>query len=196
MFTGIIEEIGTILSIEKLPSHTRYTVRFPKKLLNDLKLGASVAIDGVCQSVVAIEGDKISFDAIPETLAKTTIADLKPGTKVHLERALKFGDEVSGHILSGHVYGTGRLFKIEKNVFFIEAPLAMMKYFFPKGYIAIDGISLTLVDVDLARGIFTVHLIPDTLSKTTLSTKLGLKVNLEIYSQTQAIVDTIERMKF
>lgn len=154
-------------------------------------------MDGVCQTVVALENQNVWFDAIQETLDKTTLHALAAGNLVNIERAAKFSDEIGGHLVSGHVYGTAQIYKMRnwennREIQFQCSP-SWMKYFFPKGYIAIDGVSLTLVQVD-PKGFFSVHLIPETLRITTLGRKEGDFVNIELDSQTQVTVDTVERV--
>ncbi|MEM9696743.1 MAG: riboflavin synthase subunit alpha, partial [Myxococcota bacterium] len=162
------------------------------------ELGASVAIDGVCQTVAAVEGDVIHFEAIQETLDKTTLGALSPGAKVSVERSARVGDEVGGHNVSGHIVGTGTIEETKNDghevVITIGVEASWMKYILPKGYVAIDGSSLTVgADVD-ARGRFQVYLIPETLRLTNLGGKrVGDRVNVELDSTTVAIVDTTER---
>lgn len=161
-------------------------------------MGASVAVDGVCLTVVAIEQRCVAFDVIEETLRRTTLGSLRPGDEVNIERSLKFGDEVGGHLLSGHVMGTARIEEVrqgncQQEVWF-GCPPEWMEAILPKGYIAIDGASLTVVDVEVGR--FSVHLIPETLRVTTLGNKgVGDLVNIEFDLQTQAIVATVKRLQ-
>lgn len=192
MFTGIVKGIGWVTVIEITPSILRYAVQFPPELLAGLERGASVSIDGVCQTVVKINQDQIWFEAIDETLERTTFKGMQIGRSVNLERAARFGDEIGGHLLSGHIYGSAPILSIEQNIYTIACPIDWMKYFFSKGYIALDGISLTLVAIDKTKGYFTVHLIPETLHHTTLGQKkAGDFVNIEIDAQTQATVETV-----
>lgn len=207
-------------SNRSLPESLRLVVRLPDSMVQGLERGASVSVDGVCLTVTGILGMAkfgmdpptpsspetidsgqfwlVSFDVIRETLEKSTLSTLKPGSLVNIERAARLSAEVGGHHVSGHVYGIGSISKIDKwegnqKVTF-QIPPSWTKYFLPKGYIAIDGISLTLVDVD-PNGAFTVHLIPETLARTSLGRKgIGDLVNIELDSQTQAIVDTVERV--
>lgn len=198
MFTGIVRGLLKIEKVVKKPGMTSYAAAFTEELLQGLQVGASVSVDGVCQTVVKIDQTLVWFDAIRETLERTTIKFLREGMFVNVERAARFGEEIGGHVLSGHIYGTASIAKTDrfennKIVTFTCEP-AWMKYFFPKGYIALDGVSLTLVDVE-PSGWFTVHLIPETLRRTTLGFKKeGSLVNLEFDSQTQAIVDSVERI--
>lgn len=164
-----------------------------------IQRGASVAVDGVCLTVVDFDEKNIWFDVIAETLNRTTLKILKNGQLVNLERSACFGDEIGGHILSGHIYGTAKIESIKANGLNCEMTLSCpekwIKYFFQKGFIALNGTSLTLVDVDCAKGLFSVHLIPETLRRTTFRNKQeGDLVNVEIDSQTQIIVDTLERI--
>lgn len=198
MFTGIIQELATVADCRGDGNLLKYSVTLPSHQIEGLSLGASISIDGACQTVVAIEHQNVWFDAIPETLAKTTLKHLQKGQKVNIERAARFGDEIGGHILSGHIFGTARISRIASTgdaaEIYFNCPESWTKYLFSKGYVAIDGISLTLVDVSPA-GQFCVHLIPETLRRTTLGSKReGNLVNIEIDANTQAIVDTVERI--
>lgn len=199
MFTGIVKGLCPIADLQKRPGLLKYSVELPQELLEGLQIGASVSVNGVCQSVVTQAGSKVWFDAIQETLDKTTLAHLQVGERVNIERSAKFSDEIGGHILSGHVFGTARVHEIldsenNKKMTF-QCPVEWTRYLFPKGYVALDGASLTLVDVDAQQGLFSVHLIPETLRVTTLGLKKqGDLMNLEFDSQTQVIVDTVERV--
>lgn len=198
MFTGIISRTCPVTAIKKDRSLCRFAVALDGELLTGLKIGASVSIEGVCLTVTAIDGAGVWFDAISETLNKTTLDSLKIGDAVNVERAARFGDEIGGHLLSGHIFGTAVLEKILDDngtyALFFKCSPAWCKYLLPKGYVAIHGASLTLVDVDSAQGIFSVHLIPETLRLTNLGQKkVGDRVNIELDSATQAIVDTVER---
>jgi len=193
MFSGIVKGFFPVKSVHAQQNETQYSVELSSDLIKDLQIGASISIDGVCQTVVKIDNHAVYFDAIQETLDKTTLSELHPERLVNVERSLRFGDEVGGHLLSGHVVDTVVIQKIDQNVFTIQCDPKWIKYILPKGFIALDGASLTIVDVD-PRGTFTVHLIPETLRLTTFGFKKeGDSINLEIDSQTQAIVDTIER---
>jgi len=196
MFTGIIKGIGKVVACEKKGEILSYTVQFPPHLLDGIELGASVSIDGVCQTVVKIEHGQIWFDAIQETIERTSFKKMQIGQLVNLERAALFGDEIGGHLLSGHISGIALIRTIENNVYTLSCPAHWMPYFFSKGFIALDGISLTLSAVDKNQNSFTVHLIPATLASTTLGQKkVGDPVNIEIDAQTRAIVDTILSLK-
>ena len=195
MFTGIVQGTGEIISTSSQNTVTSFDIRLPD--VTNLNIGASVSINGVCLTVVAIESDIIQFDIINETLERTNLGDLIVGDFVNIERSLKFGDEVGGHILSGHIFGTGIISSKTKTgdqmSLSILAPPVMRKYLTEKGYIAIDGISLTVGKVN--SGLFDLHIIPETMRLTTLESKnVGDVVNIEIDSNTQLIVETIERI--
>ncbi len=195
MFTGIVENTGLITKTHRADNLLSYWVSCPKDFAKQLKLGASVSINGVCQSVTLIDGDALAFDAIQETLDKTNLDSLEVGDTVHLERSLSFGDEVGGHVLSGHVMTKAQIVHVEVgenlHVMAIECPKTIRKFLMPKGYIALDGVSLTLVDVN--DEYFTVHLIPDTLKRTEFDKKkTGDWINIEVDSNTQMIVHTVE----
>ncbi|PJG82735.1 riboflavin synthase subunit alpha [Caviibacterium pharyngocola] len=197
MFTGIVQGTAQIHSIDEKTHFRTQTLKMPQELMQGLEIGASVANNGVCLTVTAIDGDSVSFDLMTETLRITNLGELKVGDRVNIERAMKMGDEIGGHILSGHVYCTARVTErilSENNVqIWFELPNAeVMKYILTKGFIAVDGISLTIGEVEAQS--FCVNLIPETLHRTLIGTRqIGDAVNIEIDPQTQAIVDTVER---
>lgn len=198
MFTGIVHGRFPLTVVEHGKKALRLGVRLPEELLQGIQIGASVAISGVCLTVVSIEKDELLFDVVEETLKRTTLGQAERGEFVNVERSLRFGEEIGGHILSGHVMGTAEILAKEEwdtgAHLTVECPREWMKYILPKGFIALDGVSLTVVDVDL-RGSFTIALIPETLSCTTLGIKkAGDLLNVEIDPQTQLIVSTVERL--
>jgi riboflavin synthase len=175
-----------------------YAVDLDAERVDGLEVGASISIDGVCQTVVSIEGHRVSFDAIRETLDRTTLGALQAGDQVAVERSARVGDEVGGHDVSGHVIGQGEVVLARKEghvcVLGIGVPPSWMKYVLNKGFIAVDGSSLTVCDAT-ADGSFAVHLIPETLRLTRLGQKrLGDRLNVELDPRTVAIVDTVERV--
>lgn len=195
MFTGIVQGRGEIVSIESGNEITTFQIRVPST--EGLQIGASVSIDGVCLTATAFSDDIVSFDVIPETLDKTTLGQLEEGNNVNVERSLRYGDEVGGHLLSGHIIGRGLVSKAERvgdgAQYSIIAPPDVRKYIASKGYVGIDGISLTIGDV--SEDHFDLHLIPETLRLTTIGEKqIGDAVNLEIDSTTMMVVETVERM--
>lgn len=195
MFTGIVQGLGTIESIEEGDGITTFCVACPDT--QDLAIGASVAIDGVCLTATSIKGELVTFDVIPETMERTTLGERVVDDEVNIERSLRYGDEVGGHLLSGHIIGRG-LVTYSESVgegaqLKIKAPPSIQKYIQTQGYIGIDGISLTLGEV--VENEFDLHIIPETLRLTTLNSKqAGDAVNIEIDSTTMMIVETVERL--
>ena len=195
MFTGIVQGRGEIVSIESGNEITTLRIRVPST--EGLAIGASISIDGVCLTATEFAEGIVSFDVIPETLEKTTLGELEVGGLVNVERSLRYGDEVGGHLLSGHIIGRGIISKADAvgdgAQYTILSPPDVRKYIVSKGYVGIDGISLTIGDVHDDG--FDLHLIPETLRLTTLGEKqVGDAVNLEIDSTTMMIVETVERM--
>lgn len=181
MFTGLVEELGKIKSIAKGTKSARLTIE-GQVVLQDVKLGDSIAVNGTCLTVVEYTQRSFTADVMPETVRSTVLAELKPGDVVNLERTLRLGDRLGGHIVSGHVDGVGVIRSKERSdnaiVVTIEAPPQVMRYIIAKGSIAIDGTSLTIVDY--GADWFSVSLIPHTASLTTVGLKeSGSKVNLE-----------------
>lgn len=197
MFTGIVQACIRVSSCQEKTGLKTFSIALPKALDTHVKLGASIAIDGVCLTVAKKKGSVVTFDAMQETLQKTTIGQLGKGTKVNVERSARFGDEIGGHVVSGHVTGMATITKIEtpehNKVITFQVPKKWMKYILPKGFVSLDGCSLTIVDVNKKAGTFTVWFIPETLKRTVFGFKeVGDAVNVEIDSRTQAIVDTVE----
>ncbi|MAC97743.1 MAG: riboflavin synthase [Euryarchaeota archaeon] len=197
MFTGIVAASCEIVSTDQ-GEEVRSIVVDLSGYDDDLEIGASVAIDGVCMTVVSAIDGHVRFEAIPETLERTTIGLLKQGSQVNIERSLRMGDELGGHILSGHVMTTARILqrtqKGEGIDLLIEHQVETKPYILEKGYVAIDGMSLTVGEVE-GEG-FNLHIIPETLRITTIGAKAeGDLVNIEVDSRTQAVVDTIRSME-
>ena len=195
MFTGIVQGLANIHSIEKGEAVWTFAIDLPNTA--GLERGASVAVNGVCLTATEIDGDRVWFDVINETLERTNLSSVHAGDHVNVERSLKMGDELGGHLLSGHIMGLGQLTQrteVGEGVdLTVEAPASMMKYIHEKGYIGLNGASLTIGAVEGNR--FNIHLIPETLRLTTFGTLLeGQQVNIEIDSMTQTIVATVERM--
>ena len=182
MFTGLVEDIGTIKSNQNNPAGKRIVIETALPT-EEIKLGDSVAIDGVCLTVIQIEGKRLHFDVSQESLLRSTLGEKKVSDKVHLERALRLSDRLGGHIVQGHVDGVGQITKLtprgEATQIDFACPAKVGKYLIEKGSVAIDGISLTVNE--RSDESFSVVLIPHTLEKTTLGSKgVGGKVNLEI----------------
>ena len=195
MFTGIVQGTGQIAEVIEGETIKTFKIEIPNT--ESLEIGASVSVDGVCLTATSIVNKIASFDVIQETLTRTTLGQLEKGDIVNIERSLKFGDEIGGHLLSGHIIATG-LVNEKKDLgegidLSIIAPPSIEKFLIEKGYVAIDGISLTIGEVSNSR--FNLHIIPETMRQTKIGSKqVGDAVNIEIDSTTQTIVSTVERI--
>lgn len=200
MFTGIVQGVASIESVQARGDIVTWSVQFPCGALSGVSQGASISLDGCCLTVTGLPGgDRASFDLVPETIARTAFKDVRPGSILNYERSLRFGDEVGGHVLSGHVDFVAQVASVEElgesRVVVFGCPIEWTRYLFTKGYIALNGTSLTLTAVDKEKGQFSVSLIPETLAKTTFgSAKHGGQINVEVDRSTQAIVETVERV--
>ena len=198
MFTGIVQGTGKIVHIHQPSADFRsHTVALPEHMAHNLQIGASIAHNGCCLTITQINGNQATFDLMAETLAKTNLGSLKTGDSVNLERAARFGDEIGGHPMSGHIIATTPISRIEHSAhnrtLYFRLPPQLAAYILPKGCIGLDGCSLTIGDVTAHE--FNVHLIPETLQRTLFgSRQAGDSINIEIDAQTQAIVDTVERV--
>ena len=198
MFTGIVQGMGRIAAIDAPAADFRsHTVELPDDMAENLQTGASIANNGCCLTIAEIRGNQVRFDLMAETLAKTNLGRLKVGDAVNLERAARFGDEIGGHVMSGHIIATTPITRIEadrhnRTVWF-ALPEALKPYILTKGFVGLDGCSLTIGDVTDSE--FNVHLIPETLARTLFGNrKAGDIINVEIDPQTQAVVDTVVRI--
>ena len=197
MFTGIVQSIATVAAITDRPGLRSFTLAFPPGFLEGQEVGASVACDGTCLTVVRHhDGDRADFDVMQQSLALTTLGTLQVGNRLNVERAARDGVEIGGHPLSGHIDFQATLVEVRhpenNHVLRIQVPPQWMRYIFPKGYIAINGASLTIAEVDRTAGCFEVWLIPETLRQTTFGDKRpGDALNIEIERQTQVMVDTV-----
>ena len=182
MFTGLIEELGRVGQVRREGQFQSLDIT-ARNTLSGLRVGDSVNIDGACQTVVDVRADSFSVQSVEETLKRTTLGEWRPGRVVNLERALRPHDRLGGHLVLGHVDGVGRIGRIEQRqqswILTCESPRELERYVAPKGSIAVDGISLTVVE---ARGAtFTVSVIPHTFDHTTLGQRgPGDRVNLEV----------------
>ena len=181
MFTGVIEEIGKIEEISKHGHNLKLRIK-ASKILNDLKIGDSININGACQTVIGTAADSFTVEAVEETQKKTTLGLLKRNDLVNLERSLRFSDRLGGHLVTGHVDCVGRVKSIAKKdgsfLYEFELSQAYLTYLVEKGSVAVDGISLTVVEI--LKNSFSVSIIPFTLENTTLGTKkVGDLVNIE-----------------
>ena len=201
MFTGIVQGKATVQATTQVGRNKRLDIVFPAGVMLSQQLGASVAINGVCLTVAEIGHDVLTFDVIDTTLALTNIGLLQTGDVVNFERAAIMGDEVGGHVMSGHIMTSvtvSRIEKIEESVHIRfttdrQEEVDARRYLFDKGYVGLNGASLTISDI--GNDWLEVSLIPETLRLTTFSSlQVGDKVNLEIDAHTQATVDTVERI--
>lgn len=200
MYTGIIQHSLPVKSVLTKPGLVSFSIEFTNELLEGVKMGASVSIDGVCLTVSKMDGAEVFFDAMEETLELTTIGLLKEGDLVNVLRSAKIGEENGGHEMAGHIIGMGEVVQVEmpenNHIITVKLNPDWMKYIFHKGFIGFHGASLTVVDPDYDAATFKVHLIPETLRITNFDAlEVGSKVNIEIESKTQTMVDTVERMQ-
>ncbi len=198
MFTGIVQELGSVTQKKETEAGIRLVVHVVESFLEDLEVGASVSVNGVCLTVVEFTKTTISFDVIPETLRVTNLEFISEDSQVNLERSLKFGDEVGGHILSGHIScrAPSRLIRTDSEIeLIVECSKEWSSYVLHKGYVAINGASLTVADTK--EDSFSVFLIPETLNSTNLSKIVdGDLLNIEIDQTTYAALKaTEERLK-
>ncbi len=200
MFTGIVQGTARIAAATDRPGLRSFRLQFPAGFADGLAIGASVAVDGVCLTVTALHGaDAADFDVMQQSLALTTLAGLREGDAVNVERAAKDGAEIGGHPLSGHVDTMAEVLEVREpqnnRVLRIGVPAPWMRYVFAKGYIAVNGASLTVAEAKResgGAGWFEVWLIPETLRMTTFGAKpVGAKLNIEIDRSTQVVVDTV-----
>lgn len=199
MYTGIVQAVLEISEIKAHGGHKTISLKFPQELLAGLNLGASVSLDGTCLSVVAIDGDIVSFDATAATLEITNFNDRVAGDRINVERSAKFGEEIGGHPMSGHVAGVAVIIDMnvdaDRNYIWFSVPEEQRKYIFPKGFLGLNGASLTIAERDAATGALKVNLIPDTLRRTSFPDyRIGDRLNFEIETQTMILVDTLERV--
>ncbi|MFY9178649.1 MAG: riboflavin synthase subunit alpha [Venatoribacter sp.] len=197
MFTGIVQTKLPLLHIERHNDFATLTFEFPSKMREGLQIGASVAINGTCLTVRTIEGNKVSFDAIAQTLNITNLGTLEAGKVVNIERAARFGDEIGGHVLSGHVMQQVRVLAVQDSEFnrvvWFERPESLAPFLLDKGFVALNGCSLTIAEVKDCC--FSVFLIPETRDVTVFGeVQVGDLINIEIDSQTQAVVETVKRL--
>ncbi|MGI9322920.1 MAG: riboflavin synthase subunit alpha, partial [Pseudomonadales bacterium] len=200
MFTGIVQASLPITQVVRKPGFCSFAVAFPTELLSGLATGASVAVNGVCLTVTGIEGGAVHFDAIKETLELSNLRLIEEGSLVNVERSARADAEVGGHLLSGHIVGTAEVVEVDVAVknncrLTFAADTGWLKYVFEKGFLAVNGASLTVAQLDREAARLAINLIPETLARTNLSLlKTGDLVNIEVESQTQAIVETVERV--
>ena len=181
MFTGLVQGVGAVVGMERSDAGARITIDTP--LVAELSAGDSIAINGVCLTAVELNGGSFAAEAMNETLARSSLGDLAPGSEVNLELPLRATDRLGGHVVQGHVDGVGTIEQASEDGFArrirVEAPADVLRYVVEKGSIAVDGVSLTVTGVDERS--FTVSLIPETLQRTNLGEAVaGRRVNLEV----------------
>ena len=196
MFSGIVQAVSKKVKFEEKDYGYKLSVTVPANFTKKLKKGDSVAVNGVCLTVVRFRKDLIEFDVVHESIKLTNISEKFSSIPFNLERSLKIGDEVGGHFVSGHVHNTAEIISFEnkkERILKIKIPSNLKGYIFKKGYVSINGISLTVVNV--TNNFFTISIIPETISKTNLSfLKKGDFVNVEADQQTISIVETVKKL--
>lgn len=198
MFTGIVQDLVTVQTVVDQGDLTRIGLDLGS-MAHNLETGASVAVNGCCLTVTRVEQGVAYFDVIMETLHTTSLSQIRSGDYVNVERSFHVGDEIGGHIVSGHITTTAdvveRRVEGNDNVLSFSMSEQWMKYVFHKGFVALDGASLTISSVDREANQFEVSLIPETLERTTLGRVMpGERVNVEVDAQTLTTVETVERL--
>tara|TARA_E500000081_G_scaffold47533_1_gene50980 strand:- start:54 stop:665 length:612 start_codon:yes stop_codon:yes gene_type:complete len=197
MFTGIVSGKGHVQKITKSKDYVSLIIKAPKGFSKNLTKGASVSVNGVCLTVKKGKTDILEFDVIEETLQKSNLKDISKSSKVNLERSMTAKTEIGGHLVSGHIHGTGEVLKVVNRQttkdLQIKIPTSLREYFFYKGYVALNGCSLTIGKV--LKTSFYIHLIPETVSVTTFKDiKKGDLINIEIEQATINTVETVKRV--
>ncbi|QYK11246.1 riboflavin synthase subunit alpha [Shewanella rhizosphaerae] len=197
MFTGIVQATCEVVAIHKKDGLNTIEIAMPSHLKENLQRGASVANNGVCLTVTEMADDRVFFDVMEETLRLTNLAGLSVGSQVNIERSLTYGSEIGGHVLSGHVHTQATVVEVSHTPAHFDIRLEVdpkwMNYILYKGFVGVNGCSLTVGEISETG--FMLHLIPETLEITNLDeVAVGTMLNIEIDSQTQAIVDTVERV--
>ena len=197
MFSGIVQGKGKVLKIITKKDHLSYEISFPKGFNKNLKKGASISVNGVCLTSLDDGKKNLNFDIIDETLSRTNLGSLKEGSVVNLERSISASSEIGGHLMSGHIHLKGLIKEVlitgDSKDIVIETSDEWSKYLSEKGYVGINGCSITIGKINDSR--FQIHLIPETLKATNLDNLIfGDVVNLELDQSTIAIVDTTERI--
>ena len=197
MFTGIVSGKGHVQKIVRYEDYISLIIKAPQDFSKNLIKGASVAVNGVCLTVKKGKTDILEFDVIEETLQKTNLKDISKSSKVNLERSMTAKTEIGGHLVSGHIHGTGEVLKVINRQatkdLQIKIPTSLREYFFYKGYVALDGCSLTIGKV--LKTSFYIHLIPETVSVTTFKDiKKGDLINIEVEQSTINTVETVKKI--
>ena len=204
MFTGIVQGVGRVVAVQVGSAGSESAGASVLdvaigELANGLKLGASVAVNGTCLTATAVTGDSVRFDLVQETREQTNLGELGVGDSVNVERSFRVGDEVGGHLLSGHICSTAKVADVTAEeghrLLTVAVQEQWMSYLMPKGFVSLNGASLTIQALDRRERTFTVSLIPETLARTTFdSVTKGDRLNLEVDGQTQAVVETVRAM--
>ena len=197
MFTGIVSGKGNLKKIIKCEDYISLIIQAPKGFAKNLSKGASVSVNGVCLTVKKGRTDLLEFDVIEETLKKTNLKNISKSSKLNLERSMTANTEIGGHLVSGHIHGTGQVLKVinrkETKDLLIKIPSQLREYFFYKGYVALNGCSLTIGKV--LKSSFYIHLIPETVSITNFKEiKKGDLINIEVEQTTINTVETVKRV--
>lgn len=196
MYTGIVQAVAPVTQIIRHDGYTQFHIEFPERLIEGLQIGGSVSVEGVCLSATSITGRIVTFDAMDATLERTNLSDLEVGDTVNLERSAKPNDENGGHAMAGHIATTGTLVSIKSEMpgahIRFSVPEEWAKYIFPRGFLAVNGASLTVAEAK--DNVFQINLIPETLRQTTFPRyKTGDRLNIEVDHQTMVMVDVVER---
>ena len=196
MFSGIVQGVGKVTKVKNKKGNLSIEIAPPKSFNKGLKKGASISVDGICLTSLDNGINKLKFDAIEETLLRTNLKNIEKGSIVNLERSIKASSEIGGHLMSGHIHFTGTIKKIitkpNSKDLIVSFPKKYHEFIFEKGYIGINGCSLTLGKVN--KNSFNIHLIPETLSVTNLDSLVeGSAINVEIDQNTISIVETVKR---
>ena len=197
MFTGIVSGKGNLKKIVKCEDYISLIIQAPKGFAKNLSKGASVSVNGVCLTVKKGRTDLLEFDVIEETLKKTNLKNISRLSKLNLERSMTANTEIGGHLVSGHIHGTGEVLKVinrkETKDLLVKIPSQLREYFFYKGYVALNGCSLTIGKV--LKSSFYIHLIPETVSITNFKEiKKGDLINIEVEQTTINTVETVKRV--
>ena len=197
MFTGIVSGKGNLKKIVKCEDYISLIIQAPKGFAKNLSKGASVSVNGVCLTVKKGRTDILEFDVIEETLKKTNLKNISRSSKLNLERSMTANTEIGGHLVSGHIHGTGEVLKVinrkETKDLLVKIPSQLREYFFYKGYVALNGCSLTIGKV--LKSSFYIHLIPETVSITNFKEiKKGDLINIEVEQTTINTVETVKRV--
>lgn len=196
MFTGIVQGLAKVIALNKRDQFMQLRLSLPEINSSNLQTGASIAVNGTCLTITEFDHTEVQFDVIKETLDVTNLGNADVGDTVNFERAARYGDEIGGHQLSGHISSVVTIDEIVRTTdnctLWLKVPEQLLQYLLPKGFVSLNGCSLTIGEVTGSR--FSIHLIPETLAVTTFgSAQQGDRINMEVDPQTQAIVDTVNR---